>query len=293
MQLYLDSAKLDEIKKLSSLGLIHGVTTNPSLIKIAAESMPDKPDLESYIKELQKAFYGPLSVEVISTDRQSMYREAMLIKEKFGMHNNNVVVKIPICTAKEMDDKNWDSGLEIIKSLSLQNIPVNTTLVLSPSQALLAANAGAKYVSPFAGRLDDYLVKAYFPGTKRSKSDYFPREGMTASNSKDVGTAIQRVIHGLPNYVNDDGTVSGVHLVGRIVTVLKNSNLDCKVLAASLRNPRQVVEMAEVGADIATVDYNTIVAMAMHQVSCDGIRRFAQDTIEEYRKLFTASSQQP
>lgn len=283
MQIYLDSAKLDEIKRLSSFGLIHGVTTNPSLIKKAAESMPGKPDLEDYIREIIKTSPGPVSLEVISKDAKSMYEEAIKIKEKFGKHNKNVVVKIPVCTIEDMAEENWCAGLSVIKSLALQDVTVNATLILSPGQALLAANAGAAYVSPFAGRLDDYLWKKMTNGD-REKSAYYPKEGI-----KPQGMAVTHYDEdwSYQGPIRDDyGSFSGVNLVERIVNILKKSNSKCKVLAASIRNHKQLVEMAEVGADIATADYNTIFSVVKHPITCEGIKSFANDTIEEYKRIF-------
>ena len=276
MQLYLDSAKLEEIKKLSFLGLIHGVTTNPSLIRKAIDSISDKPDLEFYIKEIIKVSPGPVSIEVISKDTQSMFEEALTIKEKFGKHNKNIVVKIPVCTIEDMAEKDWGAGLSVIKDLSLHGIPVNATLVFNPSQAILAANAGAAYVSPFAGRLDDYLWAMEHPRIEKEKSMYFPKEGLKEESRMRTDEF----------KADDNGIVSGVHLIEKIVKIFQKSNTKCKVLAASIRNPRQVVEAAEVGADIVTVDYNTIVEMAKHPLTCDGIKLFENDTIDGYRKLF-------
>ncbi len=135
MQFFLDTANLDQIKEAASWGIIDGVTTNPSLV--SKENMK----FEELIKEICRTVPGPVSVESVST------RAKDIIEEARGLASlaDNVVVKVPICL----------EGLKAIKALASEGIDVNTTLIFSPSQALLAAKAGAKYVSPFVGRLDD------------------------------------------------------------------------------------------------------------------------------------------
>jgi transaldolase len=135
MQFFLDTANLDQIKEGTSWGIIDGVTTNPSLV--SKENMK----FEDLIKEICRTVSGPVSVESVST------RAEDIIVEARGLASlaDNVVVKVPICL----------EGLKAIKALANEGIDVNTTLIFSPSQALLAAKAGARYVSPFVGRLDD------------------------------------------------------------------------------------------------------------------------------------------
>jgi transaldolase len=135
MQFFLDTANLDQIKEAVSWGIIDGVTTNPSLV--SKENMK----FEELVKEICRTVPGPVSVESVSTKAEEIIVEA----RELAALADNVVVKIPICL----------EGLKAIKALSNEGIDVNTTLIFSPSQALLAAKAGARYVSPFIGRLDD------------------------------------------------------------------------------------------------------------------------------------------
>jgi transaldolase len=135
MRFFLDTANLDQIKEAASWGIIDGVTTNPSLI--AKENMK----FEELIKEICRTIPGPISVESVSTMADDIVVEA----RGLASLADNVVVKVPICL----------EGLKAIKILAEEEIDVNTTLIFSPSQALLAAKAGARYVSPFVGRLDD------------------------------------------------------------------------------------------------------------------------------------------
>ena len=135
MKIFIDSANIKEIKEAVSLGVIDGVTTNPTLI--AKENRPAK-DL---LKEICTIVSGPVSAEAISMEAKAMVSEA----EELSRIAKNIVIKIPL--TKE--------GLKAVKILSGKGIKTNVTLCFSPSQALLAAKAGAHYISPFIGRLDD------------------------------------------------------------------------------------------------------------------------------------------
>src|SRR6266705_2734573 len=135
MKFFLDTANINEIREAAALGVLDGITTNPSLI--AKEGKPFK----QAILEICGIVDGPVSVEVVSTDAGGMCKEA----HEFAPWHKNVVVKLP--TTRE--------GLKACKCLSQEGIPINMTLCFSPNQALLVAKAGAAYVSPFVGRLDD------------------------------------------------------------------------------------------------------------------------------------------
>jgi transaldolase len=135
MKFFIDTANVDEIREANSMGMVDGVTTNPTLI--AKEGR----DFEEIIKEICKIVDGPVSAEVISTDTEGMLKEA---RELAKLHDN-IVVKIPMIV----------DGLKATRKLTDEGIKTNVTLVFSPLQALMAAKAGATFVSPFVGRLDD------------------------------------------------------------------------------------------------------------------------------------------
>ena len=135
MKLFIDTANTEEIKEANDLGVICGVTTNPSLI--AKEGR----DFKTVINEIAEIVDGPISAEVISLDADGMVKEALSLAEI----NKNIVIKIPMTL----------EGLKAVKRLTAKGIKTNVTLIFSASQALLAARAGATYVSPFLGRLDD------------------------------------------------------------------------------------------------------------------------------------------
>ena len=135
MQIFIDTADVDEIRKATKMGVIDGVTTNPSLIAKTGRRF------EEVLKEIVEIIDGPISAEVVSIEASGMIEEAKTLSK---IHDN-VVIKIPMTT----------EGLVAVKELSAMGIKTNVTLVFSPLQALLAAKAGATYVSPFVGRLDD------------------------------------------------------------------------------------------------------------------------------------------
>ncbi len=135
MKFFIDTANIEEIKEANSMGMVDGVTTNPSLIA------KEKGDFEDIIKEICEIVDGPISAEVIGLEIDIMVKEA----RKLAAIHKNIVVKIPMTI----------EGIKAVKILSSEGIPTNVTLVFSPLQALMAAKAGASYVSPFIGRLDD------------------------------------------------------------------------------------------------------------------------------------------
>lgn len=135
MKFFIDTAKIEEIKEAASLGILDGVTTNPSLVSKTGK------DFRMLLDEILAVVDGPVSAEVIATDYDGIVKEG---RELSKIHKN-IVVKVPLI--KE--------GLKAVKTLSGEGVKTNVTLCFSPSQALLAAKAGATYISPFVGRLDD------------------------------------------------------------------------------------------------------------------------------------------
>ena len=135
MKFFIDTANIEEIKEGIKLGMVDGVTTNPSLIA------KEKKGFDDVVKEILKNVEGPVSLEVISMEAEAMFEEG----KKLAQLGSNVVIKVPLCT----------EGLKATKMFADAGIDVNETLIFSPLQALMAAKAGARYVSPFVGRLDD------------------------------------------------------------------------------------------------------------------------------------------
>jgi len=135
MKFFLDTANVKQIKEAARWGMLDGVTTNPTLVS------KENAKFDTLIKEICKIVPGPVSVEAVSTGTKDIIKEARSLTKLA----DNVVIKIPVCV----------DGLKAIRALSQEGIDINTTLIFSPTQALMAAKAGARYVSPFIGRLDD------------------------------------------------------------------------------------------------------------------------------------------
>lgn len=213
MELYIDTANLDEIKEAAALGVLDGVTTNPSLIA------KEKVEYGKRLAEICEVVKGPVSAEVISIDFAGMMKEGVE-RSKIAP---NIVVKLPITV----------DGLKACKAMSDQGIKTNMTLCFQPLQALMVAKAGAYLVSPFIGRVDD---------------------------------------------VGEDG----MDLIHRIRQIYDNFGFKTKILAASIRHPKHMVDCALAGADVATVPMSVIKGMLNHPLTDVGLKKF----LEDYKKAF-------
>ncbi|MFG0326425.1 MAG: fructose-6-phosphate aldolase [Phycisphaerales bacterium JB037] len=213
MELYIDTANLDEIKQAHAMGVLDGVTTNPSLI--AKEGI----DYGQRLAEICRVVEGPVSAEVIATDVQGMLAEG---RERAKIAPN-IVVKLP-CT---------EAGITACKALSDEGTKVNMTLCFQPMQAMLAAKAGAFLISPFLGRLDDI-------------------------------------------------SMDGMELISQIRQIYDNYAYPTKLLAASIRHPKHMVDCALAGADVATVPFSVIKQLLKHPLTESGLEKFLAD----YNKAF-------
>lgn len=208
MQLYLDTANGKEIREIAAWGVLSGVTTNPSLL--AREGVA----VEAFVREVSAYVSGPLSLEVTADTRDFMVEQAFRLRE----YGENVVIKLPL-TAE---------GLAACHELRAYGVPTNLTLVFSANQALLAARAGAAYVSPFVGRLND---------------------------------------------LGDEGKT----LIAEIRWIFDRFHIDTKIIAASIRTPRDVTDAALNGADIATIPYGVMKKCIGHPLTDSGLERFKAD----------------
>lgn len=209
MKLFLDTANIDDIKNAVDLGVIEGVTTNPSLIAREGNN------LKETINNIIQIVNGQVFAEVISLQASEMVREAL----ELSQINENIIVKLP-CT--------WD-GLKACKELSKQGIKIAITLVFSPNQALLAARAGAEYVAPFVGRLNDISQ------------------------------------NGVETLVLDIRNIFDLH------------NINTKIIAASVRTPIDVLNLAKAGAHVATIPFKTLVSLINHPLTDAGLEKFMTD----------------
>ncbi len=208
MKFFIDTANINEIREANDWGVVDGVTTNPSLV--AKEGR----DFHTVVKEISAIVDGPISAEVISLEAPKMVEEAKVLNTL----GPNIAIKVPMC--KE--------GLKAVKVLSGLGIKTNVTLVFSAPQALMAAKAGATYVSPFVGRLDD------------------------------IGN-------------------EGMQVIRDIADIFFLHDIDCQIIAASVRHPIHVIEAAKAGADVITIPFKVLEQMIKHPLTDIGIDRFLAD----------------
>jgi transaldolase len=209
MQLYIDSANINEIREAASWGILSGVTTNPTLM-----AREKGADFQSTIQEIATLVDGPISAETISLDGEGMVREGL----EYAQWHPNVIIKVPSTT----------EGLKAVYQLAKNNIRTNVTLCFNANQALFAARAGAFIISPFVGRVDDTGV-----------------DGMT--------------------------------LIREIAQIYRQHGITTKVLSASLRHPRHIIESALAGADIATCPFKVLQMSMKHPLTDKGIEQFLAD----------------
>ena len=271
MRIFVDSAELKEIRQAYEWGIADGVTTNPSLMKKAVQSRlnaGEEIDIPTYIRQILKTAEGtPVSLEVTEVSADGMIRQGKRLYEIFNPVADNVTIKIPVNPAFREEDSTHFDGFRAIRELASAGIPVNCTLIFTPEQAMLAAKAGAKFVSPFAGRIDDFIRSRN--GIPFDKSDYYPMDGVEKDGE----------------VLSDEGIVSGIDMVAQSVQILRYFGLEADVLAASLRNPRQVREAALAGADVATLPFDVIKDLLKHFKTYEGMEKFTADVVPEYADI--------
>lgn len=209
MRIFIDTANLKEIKEAADMGLLDGVTTNPSLV--AKEGHKDFRDM---LEKICAIVDGDISAEVVSTDCDGIVKEG---RELAKIHKN-IVIKVPLI--KE--------GLKAVKIFTEEGIKTNVTLCFSPSQAVLAAKAGAYLISPFVGRLDDI-------------------------------------------------SQNGMDLIAQIRQIYDNYGYTTQILVASIRHPMHFVDSCMIGADVCTMPFKVIEALAKHPLTDIGLEKFLSD----------------
>ncbi len=240
MDIFLDTANIDEIRKAAEWGILSGVTTNPSLMMKAGQT-----DYKQVAQEICYIVQGPVSAEVLSTDADGMVEEAKVI----GQWSPHVVVKVPVTeeglkaiyriaqldvdTDKICDGCPYlgkcDTDIETARDLAeAWGIRTNATLVFSANQGLLAAKAGASFVSPFIGRLDD-------------------------------------------------AGHDGMEVVRNLAEIFDTYGIDTEIIAASIRHPLHITQAALAGADIATVPFAVLSQAIKHPLTDVGVQRFLAD----------------
>ena len=219
MKIFIDTANTDEIREAASWGVLSGVTTNPSLIAKEGKEFKSVVKEITEIADASPSNIASISAEVLSDDAEGMIAEA---HELVKIHDV-ITIKVPMT----------EEGIKAVSILSKEGIKTNVTLIFSPNQALLAARAGASYVSPFVGRMDDIA--------------------------------------------ND-----GASLVAEIAEIFDIYGIETEIIAASIRTPKDVVECAKAGSDIATIPYAVLKKMFKHPLTDKGIQQFKDDWAKAY-----------
>jgi transaldolase len=212
MKFFIDTANIAQIKEAAELGILDGVTTNPSLM--AKEGITGTDRIYQHYRDICAIVDGDVSAEVIATEYKAMIEEGKALADLAP----NIVVKVPMTK----------DGVKAIHWLSAHNIRTNCTLVFSAGQAILAAKAGATYLSPFIGRVDD---------------------------------------------INWDGMA----LIRDIAEIYAIQGYDTAILAASIRNSRQIVDAAKSGADVVTCPLAAILGLLNHPLTDIGLEKFLAD----------------
>ena len=248
MQIFIDTADLAEIREACSWGIVDGLTTNPTLIRKAVEGR-DGVDIEAHLEEICRIVPGPVSLEVASLATDDMVAEAVGLFDRFNRVSDHVAIKIPVNTSTDDGAADFE-GLKAIAELTRRGIPVNATLIMTPEQALLCAKAGAAYVSPFMGRVDDY--------TSATAGEQPPS--------------------------------AGSQLVMDTARIFRTYSFDCKIIAASVRHIQHVRDAELAGADIATIPFSVLIQMARHPKTSEGVQRFTTDLVPSYSQLLMTLS---
>lgn len=212
MQFFIDTANLDDIQEAFDMGILDGVTTNPSLM--LKEGIGGDEGVMAHYKKICEIVPGDVSAEVTALDAKTMVEQG----RRFAGIAENIVVKIPMTL----------DGVKAISTLTKEGINTNCTLIFSASQALIAAKAGASYVSPFIGRVDDI-------------------------------------------------SWDGAGLIAEINALYGQIATDCRILAASIRGPKHILDAGLAGADIVTAPLDPIKKLVNHPLTDVGLDKFMKD----------------
>ena len=267
-RIFADTATIAEIKPLMEGGIINGVTTNPSLMKRAgADSWNGAMKMMKEIVNYMDPY--PVSLELTELTPEKMIGQAKELSKLGG----NVVVKVPTGGYQAID-KNLDpfTGLKVMNELWRNDIKVNATLIFNTTQAFWAANAGATYVSPFLGRVADYMYKHDHPERGPGNSLHFIDDHKAPEGGPD------RIYNTAYVAAGGERKDAGVRLIHEIVTVFNNYRIHTEVLAASFRNAVQVTECLVAGADILTVPAALLMGVADHPLTNEGMSAFVEDS---------------
>ena len=265
-RIFADTAQIDEIVPLFEAGIVDGVTTNPSLLKKAGARSRD--DAKRILTEILRTLEPyPVSLELTRVTVPEMCDQA---RELNGL-GPNAVVKVPVGGYRALDNSlDPHTGLKVIRELWNRDIRTNATLIFNSTQALWAAKAGATYVSPFLGRLADYLYKHDHPERPAGNSLYWVEDHKDPDGAEFTFNS-EYVACGGPR------KDAGVRLIREIAAVFANYDIHSEILAASFRNFSQISDVLVAGADILTVPAGILARVADHPLSDAGMKSFDSD----------------
>ena len=266
-RIFADTADISEIRPLYDAGIINGVTTNPTLLKKAgAKSWKEAKSMLKAILRLMKP--NPVSLELTKTTIDEMVKQA---GELYELGPENAVIKVATGGYPALDPgKDPFTGLKVLRKLWERDIRTNATLVFNTTQAFWAANAGATYVSPFMGRLADYMYKNDQPELPDGNSLYHIIDHKNTQGDQHTANT---------EYVASGGgrKDAGIRLIREIAAVFANYDIHSEILAASVRNASQLTEVFLAGADIVTVPAQILQTVADHPLSDAGMISFDTD----------------
>ena len=264
-RIFADTAELEAIRALREGGIINGVTTNPTLLKRAGA------DSETEALRIQQTIVDYLAPDPVSLELTELEPEAMFEQARaLAVLGENVVVKVPVGGYGQLDRDPF-TGLKLLRRLWEADVRTNATLVFNSTQAFWAANAGASYVSPFLGRLADYLY-AHDHVERTPGNALFHLENHRMPEGGDDVVANSE-------YVATGGARrdAGVRLIHEIVALFANYAIETEVLAASFRNAAQVSDCLLAGVDILTVPAELLRGVADHPLTDAGMHAFLED----------------
>ncbi|MFC1781979.1 transaldolase family protein [Planctomycetota bacterium] len=266
-RIFADSATFSDIEPLRKAGIVTGLTTNPTLMKMAGAQ--SRTEAEKISKDLLKLMAPhPVSLELTELTEKKMIDQA----RQLSSWGENVVVKVPIGGYTAVDPS-YDpyTGLKVIHALWEKNIKTNATLIFNSTQAFWAANAGATYISPFLGRLADYAYKNDHPERPPGNSLYWIEDHKNSRSDQMVFNT---------DYVASGGARKdiGVRLIQEISVIFTNYDIHSEILAASIRNFAQVSECLLAGADILTVPTHVLEKVPFHPLTQAGMKTFFDDS---------------
>ena len=266
-RIFADTGSIDEILPLLDAGIINGVTTNPTLLKKAGAS--SWKGAKKMMKEIVRLLDPhPVSLELLELTMDRMVDQA----DELASYGPNVIIKVPVGGYRAVDRSlDIHTGLKVLNALWKKDIKTNATLIFNSTQALFAAQAGATYVSPFLGRVADYLYKHDEVEMDTGNSLYYIEDHRgVKENTRLHNTA----------YVAGSGKRkdAGTRLIHEISVIFSNYNIKTEILAASFRNDVQVPESLLCGADILTIPAPILMRVADHPLSSEGMKTFVKDS---------------